>query len=376
MYRLSLIILTVLVVSCQSPKNDNVTLKGTIDNVDDGTSIFISKLGKGNKTIPVDTAVVKNGKFEAEFPKADFQTLNILTIDSVQGNMLFINENKPLTATVYKDSLRRSKIKGGKANKLFSDYIDELKKGRDQRIALGEKYSRSAMKKDPSLRRKAMAESTKIQEGNNDYRKKLIKENPNSLTSAFVFTDLVRTKTVPKAEMQKLYDGLSSEVKKTSIAEQIKTYLNQEAARGVVAVGDKAPSFSAKTPEGKELALEDALGKYTLVDFWASWCKPCRIENPNVVRVYKKYHDKGLNILGVSLDKKQSRSRWLKAIKDDGLVWQQISNLQYWNGPIVKRYGVRSIPANFLLDENGKIIARDLRGASLDRKMEELLGKN
>ena len=139
-------------------------------------------------------------------------------------------------------------------------------------------------------------------------------------------------------------------------------------------VGDKAENFSAPTPTGRELSLNEARGKVTIIDFWASWCKPCRMENPNVVKVYNKYHEKGLNIIGVSLDKK--KEAWLKAIQDDNLQWSHVSNLQFWQEPIAQAYGVRSIPATFILDEDGNVIAKNLRGPALEEKIAELLGEN
>jgi thiol-disulfide isomerase/thioredoxin len=119
--------------------------------------------------------------------------------------------------------------------------------------------------------------------------------------------------------------------------------------------------------------LKDAMGEYTIIDFWASWCGPCRKENPNVVRVYNNYHDKGLNIISVSLDKAGQKDRWIKAIKKDKMDWFHVSNLQFWQDPIAKQYGVRSIPATFLLDKNGIIIAKNLRGNALDAKVASLL---
>ena len=112
-------------------------------------------------------------------------------------------------------------------------------------------------------------------------------------------------------------------------------------------------------------------GKLTLVDFWAAWCRPCRAENPNIVKVYEKYHDKGFNVIGVSLDRKAED--WKKAIADDGLAWNQVSNLAYFNDPIAKLYNVDAIPAAFLLDENGIIVAKNLRGDALEETVSELL---
>lgn len=121
------------------------------------------------------------------------------------------------------------------------------------------------------------------------------------------------------------------------------------------------------------VSLKESLGKVTIVDFWASWCGPCRKENPNVVALYKELHSKGLNIIGVSLDKEASA--WKEAIAKDNLSWTQVSNLKYWDEPIAKQYGVESIPATFILDSTGKVVAQDLRGAELRAKVLELLSK-
>jgi peroxiredoxin len=135
-------------------------------------------------------------------------------------------------------------------------------------------------------------------------------------------------------------------------------------------IGGTAPDFTQKTPEGEELSLSDLRGKVVLLDFWASWCGPCRRENPNVVKVYEKYKDKGFEILGISLDR--SRERWLKAIEQDGLTWKHVSDLKYWSNAVAKQYNVRSIPHTILLDEEGKIIARNLRGKRLEQALAEI----
>ncbi|MGG5503999.1 peroxiredoxin family protein, partial [Myroides odoratimimus] len=140
-----------------------------------------------------------------------------------------------------------------------------------------------------------------------------------------------------------------------------------------VKIGDKAPDFSAPSPEGKEISLKESLGKLTIIDFWASWCGPCRTENPNVVALYEEYHPKGLNIIGVSLDK--DKAKWIEAIAKDKLTWNQISNLKFWEEPIAQNYEVRAIPATYLLDENGVVIAKNLRGKKLRAKVQEILDK-
>jgi thiol-disulfide isomerase/thioredoxin len=132
-------------------------------------------------------------------------------------------------------------------------------------------------------------------------------------------------------------------------------------------------NFSAPNPQGKVISLKESLGKVTIVDFWASWCGPCRKENPNVVAIYAKFHSKGLNIIGVSLD--EDPVKWKEAIAKDKLTWNQVSNLKGWEEPIAKQYKVESIPATFILDASGKVVAQDLRGDELEAKIIELLAK-
>jgi peroxiredoxin len=137
-------------------------------------------------------------------------------------------------------------------------------------------------------------------------------------------------------------------------------------------IGAVALDFVQNDPSGKKIKLSDLKGKYLLIDFWASWCGPCRKENPNLVSLYQKFNGQGFEILGVSLDQPGQYTNWVKAIKDDNLSWQQVSDLKGWDNEVARKYGVRSIPTSFLLDPNGKIIAKDLRGVELAKKLEEI----
>lgn len=138
-------------------------------------------------------------------------------------------------------------------------------------------------------------------------------------------------------------------------------------------VGQTAPEFTLPDPNGKEVKLSSFRGKYVLVDFWASWCRPCREENPNVVKAYNKYKNKNFTILGVSLDQPGGKDAWMKAVMQDKLTWTQVSDLKFWNSVVVPMYKIEGIPYNVLVDPDGKIIAESLRGADLERKLEEVL---
>ncbi|RZJ75145.1 MAG: TlpA family protein disulfide reductase, partial [Flavobacterium sp.] len=200
-------------------------------------------------------------------------------------------------------------------------------------------------------------------------------DNPKAFISILLVKQMFQLNK-PVEEIKKHYDALDAEVKKTKegkeVADMLKKATEQKANKGTATVGSLAPNFSAPDSEGKTVSLEKSLGKVTIIDFWASWCKPCRMENPNVVALFNEYNSKGLKIIGVSLDKDEIK--WKDAIAADKLAWLQVSNLKQWDEPIAKLYGVEGIPATFILDASGKIVAKDLRGDQLKAKIKELLG--
>jgi peroxiredoxin len=167
-----------------------------------------------------------------------------------------------------------------------------------------------------------------------------------------------------------MVDGLDTAL---TALPQIKTLKERVAVMKAVSVGKKAPDFTLSDVNGNPVALSSKIGpKLLLIDFWASWCEPCRQENPNVVKVYNEFHKKGFDVVGVSLD--HVKDAWIKAIADDKLTWTHLSDLQWWNSAAAKLYAVNSIPANFLLDETGTIIGKNLRGEALYNKVSEVLG--
>lgn len=356
-------------VSCQGNKKDATTV-GIAPNVQDGAKIVVYNMMKGGSPIPIDTAIVQKEKFTLQIPTTGEQTLNSLTLEGTRGNLLFIHADEPIKFTLYKDSLRASKIEGGEHNALMNDYFSQMKKFGTEISNLQTQYGAAALEKDSTKLKEIISQRDTLIQNNADYQISMIKESPHSLVSLLILSDLMRMKQLSTSEIKKHFQSFPETLQSTAIGQQIEKTIETAAA---TAVGVKAPEFSGPTPDGKTLALKDVLGKVTLIDFWASWCNPCRAENPNLVKVYKKYHDQGFNIIQVSLDK--TKEKWVTAIKDDQLDWLHVSNLKFWQDPIARKYNIRSIPAAFLLDENGVIIARDLRGDDLEKKVAEALQK-
>lgn len=368
MRKLVVVVLGLLaLVSCQSPKNQ---LKAEVDNVADGSKVIISEMVNGNQAIPIDSANVQGGKFMIDLPAVDFQTLNSLTIEGVNGSMLFINENKPLTATIYKDSMGTSVIEGGEANHLLTRYLTDLNENNRMVMNEIEKYSPEELQ-DPEVINVIRAKQEEMEIENTNYRKKYIQQHPKTLSTIFVFVDMMNSGQVDDEEMRTLYEGLSDELKSTYFGGAIAEELERKKA---LSIGMLAPEFSGTNPDGKEISLKDVLaeeGEYTLIEFWASWCPYCQQELPNVVEVYKDFKDKGFKVFGVSID--EEKEEWTEAIESWDMEWDHISSLKRWDEPIVHQYKVQSIPYNYLVDSQGKIVARDLQGDDLRKKIEELL---
>lgn len=368
---LSILLLALVVFSCEeNQETEGYQIAGTVENVTDGTEVYITELDENQQPVHVDTTVIKEGKFELNLPETEAPTVSFLSVEGVPGNVVYLSENEKIKFNIYKDSIRSSLVTGGVENKLFQEYINHLQESGKNRMEARMALQQAFQAQD-TLK---MTEISETQQARDEeelaFKRKMFEENKDRLVSAVILTDMINMKLYPTREIKEMYSSLSEKVKNSTLGQYIENTLEKQ---GAVEVGSKAPNFEAPTPTGEMLSLKDAMGKVTVVDFWASWCKPCRIENPNVVRIYNKYHDKGLNIVGVSLDKASQKDKWLEAIEKDNLTWQHVSNLEYWNEPIAQTYGVRSIPATFVLDENGVIVAKDLRGDDLEKKIAELL---
>lgn len=236
--------------------------------------------------------------------------------------------------------------------------------------AIGDEYKMAgdAQQINPTFQDTIQARYRVVQTQQNEALHKFIANNPQSFISLAVIRMLI-TGGADILSIEPYYASLSPAVKQTELGKGFASAINE---LKVTALGSPAPDFTQNDVSGKPVSLSSLRGKYVLIDFWASWCGPCRQENPHVVRVYNKYKDKNFTILGVSLDKPEDKALWLKAIQDDGLSWTQVSDLQYWNNAAATIYKVGFIPQNFLIDPAGKIVAKNLKGEELDKKMTEL----
>ena len=368
---LSLSILVALVACNQTP--DGYVIEGTLSgDLEDGTRIFLRKQGDNNQPIDVDTTEVKDGTFVFT-GQAGAPEINYIFIDQLQGYTAVIIENGAIDISAHIDSMGLAKIKGTPQNDFFSKYLTKAQSMSKRGIAIQE--AMAAARGDETAFASLRDEMNEFQEEYKGFELDFIKTNPNALISVLLLDKQIATRNIEAADVEEIYNAFTPEIKATTaankISEQLATLREKAEKAKATEVGAKAPEFSGPGVNGEQLALKDMLGKVTLVDFWAAWCKPCRAENPNVVSVYKKYHEKGLNIVGVSLDRRAED--WKKAIADDELTWNHVSHVQYFNDPIAKLYNIEAIPAAFLLDENGIIVAKNLRGPALEAKVAELL---
>ena len=379
MKRAIILLLIVLTYSCntQDPLPPNtyevtVTAKGVVN----GIRSYIKIIDERKNDILLDTAIVMNETFKFT-GKVNNQTLRVLSINSINGGIPFVLEPGRISIEVNKDNIGESIVKGSSNNDEYNlyrlNYIEKLNAIENHRKEVAEARKNN----DTELLIDLKEERKRLVTSRNFYAFDFIAEHPNSDVSLLILESQLIGSNQNLEKLKNsiviLKDVINKNATNKLIGRKLETFIGIKEGQANTEVGKVAPDFSAPKPNGDMLALNDIKGKVTIIDFWASWCKPCRRENPNVVKVYEKYHDKGLEIISVSLDKGGQKARWLKAIDDDNMNWHHVSNLKFWNEPVARLYNVSGIPATFILDEDGKIVAKKLRGDALDRQIAQML---
>lgn len=362
-----LTLLTITAVA-QQKKMDDFKLSGSIaPNANGKVYLYYEKDGE----LKADSGKVADGKFvlagqlaEPVFARLSFQPadpsikrLNILNFYLEPGNLKISSM----------DSLKNVIVSGSKSDQDFLPIRKALMAFNAKLSGLNQEARKYQAAKDSANVNIVISKMNKLEEDlKNDTYRKFVKQHPASPVSLYALSQVAGYYLNPEA-IEPLFKSLAPKVRNlragNAFADKIKV------AKATLA-GHIMPDFSQADTSGKLVSLSSLKGKYVLVDFWASWCVPCRAENPNLVKAFNIYKNKGFTILGVSLDK--NKESWLKAIHVDGLYWTQVSDLKYWDNDIAKKFNIRSIPQNILLDPAGKIIARNLRGDELNKTLTEI----
>lgn len=363
---ISFIYLT-FIVSCSSEPG-TYNIEGSID-AKDGLKVFRVIANSNNQPVTVDSTTISNKKFSLQ-GNAINPSISFIRVENFGFNLPIILEEGNVKVNIFKDSIDASKISGTTSNDHFNDYkletkifiksIDEIKSEIQIAAQNGNNQLVNDLQNDYNIVQKQIYE----------YEVEFLKRNFDSYLSIILLERFVNSKTaITMSEAKEIFSLFTDRIKNSDIGIRLEAIFNNP--EQPIEVGNFAPNFDAPAPDGQLLNLNDKLGKVTLLEFWASWCGPCRRENPNLVKIYNRYNEKGFEIIGVSLDK--SKPQWTRAISDDFLTWNHVSNLLFWQDPIARLYKVRAIPASFILDEKGMIVAKNLRGSQLESKVSELL---
>ena len=381
-------LLFVALFACNTPSNEFL-VKGKLEN---GTGkIIIQSEYTSTDLVPVDSVTIDNKgefKLKGNTPYPKFFMLRTSPTDFVT---LIIDSADVITVTGdYNDLANTYKIEGSVNMDLMKELDESMSAARTKIDSLGKIYRGLDLESnsDEANAQKSELDSAfmKIYREQKEFLKNFIDKHADSFVSLIALSQQIQ----PRLPMFNPQEDLAyfEKVDKELYAkypqskdiqglhkylEQIKNPPQQPQQVSSFNVGDKVPDIVEKTPDGKEISLSSLRGHYVLLDFWAGWCRPCRMESPNLVKNYEKYHKKGFEIFQVSLD--QKREMWLDAIEKDGLgKWHHVSDLGYWQSKHARAYNINSIPANFLLDPEGKVVAVNLRGAALGAKLAEIYG--
>ncbi len=344
--------------SFQTMMAQGLQISANLKNVPDNTTASLID-GMANKV--VDSAKVVGGAFHLKAEVAN-PGIFVIAFGGLPAKIPMFVGNDQLTITGDLKDANNIVYQGSATQSLYLQYMKVLTPqieglfGAKNIGATATGNTKDSALKQVSIREAGIANSLT----------ELIKANNQSPVSTLFLLQVTNFVPAVKENLGTYFDLLSGTAKTGPFAEYITKTIS---TAGVGNIGTVLPEFKQNDVNGKSVSLSSFRGKYVLVDFWASWCGPCRAENPNVVKTYNAFKNKNFTVLGVSLD--QDKAKWLEAIKKDGLTWTHVSDLKYWNNAVAVQFGIQSIPANFLLDPNGVVIGKDLRGEDLSRILTE-----
>jgi peroxiredoxin len=321
------------------------------------------------QTMKADTVVAKNGNFVFKGKVAEPNYAMLFNKTYTVKIDLFVDAAAPVTINGNIDSLYDANVQGSPVVNEYAKFNQSLLDTRKPVQVIYEKWMKAYNEKDSVAveKYKAQFNEARAQQTNLSRKMQLsfIETHPNHPGSAWELMHYVDAKTLEKSKG--LFDNLSKPVQTSAQGKEVAARI---ATLSRIAVGQMAPNFQQLTTENAPVTLASYKGKYVLLEFWASWCGPCRAESPNLLKEYNRYKDKGFNVLAVSLDDK--KEKWMEAIKKDGMPWTQVSDLKGWKNEVAGLYGINAVPANFLIDPTGKIVARDLRGEELGKALAKI----
>ena len=339
-------------------------ISGTIDGLTAGDVVLLEqRIDK--EYVQIDSVTSPDGTFEFT-GSVEIPDVYYVTVPGKRGKALIFLENSLIGFTAHADTLWKPDVSGSAVHDEYNTFQESLMEIYGKARELYASYREADQAGDEETAKKLEKDIEAVDDEVQEFQQTYLDENPASFIAPYIVQNLHYGKEADEIEalLEKLDPSLQGSSLVGNITRRVETLKK-------VAIGMPAPEFTQNDSLGNPVSLSSFKGKYLLIDFWAAWCSPCRAENPNVVSAYQKYTDKGFEVLGVSLD--NSRDKWLKAVKDDGLLWTQVSDLKYWSNEAAALYGISSIPSNLLLDREGVIIKKNLRGEDLHSVLEELL---
>lgn len=356
---ITLSILTIL-ISTSTAFAQGFKINGTVNGIPDGAWLYLELPAPD---LQFDSSKVVNGKFSFSGKIVEKSANVILRTSKYKDYLFFWLENKNISMALKQGDFNNASIKGS-ATQLENEKLSKLKVPIDKKEDSLTNLYTAATNKD--IKKVLMNQIMQVRAEDQQVNINYVKSNPNSMIAANLL-DVFATKW-GKEKASELYQYLSPTIKNTSFGKNINNFISLNKN---IKVGSQFADFEQMNAKGEMVKLSAIKGKYILLEFWGSWCGPCREENPNLVKTYNAYKNKGFEILGVAAD--NNKEQWLKAIKDDQLPWENVSDLKGDKNMAALIYGISSYPTNFLINEEGIIIAKNLRGDALTKKLAELL---